>query len=166
MKQLLFLPAAPLVAALLLSGLSACDPRAPVAKPGTPGEVPARPPGARLSPEHDGALHYDLRYLDSFSVKPWSARTQRELALARQLRRLDMAKWSAKQQAKRDSATAKNPVQPNGSTAVSDSVWDTPFHDGVDGHLVGYPNETARMADIYRRIDSLKVLEHIPLTPH
>jgi len=30
----------------------------------------------------------------------------------------------------------------------------------------GFANEADRLADIHRKIDSLKLLEHIPLSPH
>jgi hypothetical protein len=106
-----------------------------------------------LSQDHDGALHFDERYLDSQDVRPQSARIQRELAIQTQLRRLSLVQLASTIPAKRQASAP--PIS-------SDSVFE-----GVDGGpLLGYPNGQANLADIYRKIDSLKVLEQIPLTPH
>lgn len=153
MKQSL-LTRTPLLAAALLLG--ACHQPAPEAAPATnrasdrAAALAGRLPGAYLSPNHDGALYYDLRYLDSTDTEPkaaWSARTRREMAIGQQLSRLELAK-----------RPSTGPVVYPGQ----DSTW----AQSGDGPLIGYPSEAAWRADIYRKIDSLKVLEHLPLTPH
>ncbi|WP_046243480.1 hypothetical protein [Hymenobacter terrenus] len=133
---------------------TACHQSAPETAP-TPdadraAALAGRPPGANLSPDHDGALYFDLRYLDSVDTEPkasWSARTRREMAIGQQLTRLRLAK------------------RPSTGTVIypgEDSTWEKPS----DGPLKGYPSEDAWRADIYRKIDSLKVLEHLHVTPH
>lgn len=107
---------------------------------------PPNPANAPEAKPQATELSFDERYLDSLSLgPPYSARTLREQAIDRQLRRLEMAKRSA-----------YDPAQ------QTDSVWDSP----TGGPLVGYPSRTAQLADIQRRLDSLKVLEHIPITSH
>ena len=114
---------------------------------------PQRPPGAILSRDHDGALYFDERYLDSQDVRPPSARIQRELAIQTQLRRLSLVQR----------ALAEPPTHNASAPPItSDSV----FENVNGGPLLGYPSEQAHLADIYRKIDSLKVLEQIPVTPH
>jgi hypothetical protein len=89
-------------------------------------------------------LRFDERYLDSISLgPPYSARTQRQLAILNQLKRLDIAKRS------------------ENDSGQNDSVYE---HVG-GGPLVGFPNRAAHLADIYRKIDSLKALEYISETP-
>lgn len=112
-----------------------------------------RPPGAILSQDHDGTLHFDERYLDSQDVRPQSARIQRELAIQTQLRRLSLVQ--------RDSAN-----HPERWATIPSISKDSVFEHVNGGPLLGYSNERAHLADIYRKIDSLKVLEHISLTPH
>ena len=115
-------------------------------------EVQSAPKGgAILSKEHDGALYFDERYLDSQDVRPQNARIQRQWAIYTQLRRLDLSKQAAKAS-----------VSHAGPAPTSDSV----FEHVNGGSLVGYANEQALSADIYRKIDSLKKLEHLPITPH
>ena len=99
------------------------------------------------APPKDGELHFDERYLDSLYVprSSFSARTWRELAIRHQLTRLKLAR-------------IPSPVgEPEGPVSTQTEV---------DGPTVVFPNEAADLADIYRRIDSLKVLEHLPVTPH
>ncbi|WP_156176117.1 hypothetical protein [Hymenobacter terrenus] len=99
------------------------------------------------APPKDGELHFDERYLDSISGPPssFSARTWRELAIRHQLTRLKLARI------------------PLPSGVPDDSVSEQAE---LDGPVVKFPNEAASLADIYRRIDSLKVLEGLPVTPH
>lgn len=145
MKQLLLVRTPLLVAAALLS---ACYQPAPEVASGT--AKAGHPPGAILSRDHDGGLYFDERYLDSTDTEPeasWSARSQREMAIFMQLKRLSVAKRG---------------IVAAGAAAGKDSVWEQVGN----GPLVGYRNEAGAFADIYHKIDSLKVLEHIPLTPH
>lgn len=86
-------------------------------------------------------LRFDVRYLDSLD-HPRSARTQRQLAIEHQLTRLHEAM---------------------SSTTSEGAVYEQAVEDGP---FVGFPTKAARLADINRRIDSLKILEGIPLTPH
>ncbi len=110
---------------------------------------PQAPPQSPTPPKAaDNELHFDKRYLDSLDG-PRSARTQRQMAIYGQLRRLEMAK-----------RTTKSTIA--GQKAPNDSVFDSTN----GGPLLKFPNKEAHLADIYRKIDSLKVLEHIPLTPH
>jgi hypothetical protein len=108
--------------------------------PPNPANVPEAKPQAT-----DNELHFDERYLDSLD-EPRSARAQREMAILWQLKRLKMVRRST-----------YDPTAPN------DSVFDQPV---AGSPLVGYLNDSAQLIDIYRRIDSLKVLENIPITPH
>lgn len=137
-------------AATLLLG--ACHQPAPEATPAQDraAALAGRSPGANLSPDHDGPLYYDLRYLDSTDTEPensWSARSRREMAIKQELRRLGLAK-----------RPSRGPVLYPGE----DSVWEQ----RGDGRLIGFLSEKAELADIYRKLDSLKALEHIPLTSH
>lgn len=145
MKQLLLVRTPLLVAAALLS---ACHQPAPEVASGT--AKAGHPPGAILSRDHDGGLYYDERYADSTDVRPISARTQREIAINTQLRRLHLARLGE---------------DPTSLTATAETI-DSVYEQVNGGRLVGYRNVTAQLADIHRKIDSLKVLEHIPLTPH
>ena len=115
--------------------------------PQAPPKPPTPPPAA------DNELHFDKRYLDSLDG-PRSARTQRQMAIYGQLRRLEMVRNPLFRAA--DSIARLKMKEPN------DSVFDSTN----GGPLRGFPNEAAQLADIYRKIDSLKVLEHIPVTPH
>lgn len=112
------------------------------------------PPPAYFAVEND--LRFDERYYDSLDAPPssYSARTRREQAIAHQLRRLFHMSMSTKY---------GYHVDTTGQRMRIDSVFDRP---DVDGPQVGFRNNDALMADVYRRIDSLKILEHIPLTPH
>ena len=115
--------------------------------PQTPPQVPAPPQAA------NNELHFDKRYYDSIEMTPRSARTERELAIFTQLQRLEMA---------------KPPRNSKGQVIVlpkqsSDSIYE---QIGEGSPARGFANEMDRLADIHRKIDSLKVLEHIPLTPH
>lgn len=104
-------------------------------------------------PTHEGGLYFDERYDDSTHVHPRNARIQRQLAIETQFSRLGLA---------RRRASDKDPSRPGAPPITSDSVFE-----GVSGGpLIGYASEQVLLADIYRKIDSLKVLEHIPLTPH
>ncbi|WP_046244931.1 hypothetical protein [Hymenobacter terrenus] len=99
------------------------------------------------APPKDGELRFDERYLDSLSAPPstYSARTWRQLAIRHQLARLEMA---------------SRPFPPDlQNDSVSERVE-------AGGPVVKFPNEAASLADIYHRIDSLKVLEGLPVTPH
>jgi hypothetical protein len=94
-----------------------------------------------------------MRYYDSIEVYPQSERTKRQLAISTQLHRLeDVTKPIPNRQGK----IVQIPKQKN------DSVYEQMGY----GPVRGFANEAELLADIYRRIDSLKVLEHIPLTPH
>ena len=112
---------------------------------------PQAPPPPAPAVEND--LRFDTRYLDSLDG-PQSARTQREMAIYGQLGRLELAK--------RSNSRYKHLIDSTGKKDPTDSVFDS----SNGGPLVGFPNRAAHFADIYRKIDSLKVLEHIPLTPH
>lgn len=105
--------------------------------------------GPILSQDHDGALHFDERYLDSIDIKPkssWSARTRREIAIYGELNRLELVKESLRKP----------------SVKLTDSV-----SMGKPGEMaVRYRSNAVLLAEIYRKIDSLKVLEHLPVTPH
>lgn len=114
--------------------------------PQTPPQAPTPPQAA------DNELHFDKRYLDSLDG-PRSARTQREMAIYTQLRRLEMSKNPRFRE--KDSTERLKMKQPN------DSV----FERAGGGPLRGYRNQAALDADIYRKIDSLKVLEHLPIIP-
>lgn len=115
--------------------------------PQTPPQVPTTPPSA------DNELHFDRRYYDSIEMKHRSPRTERELAIYTQLLRLDRIK--------QDLQNAEGKVdplsqQPNPS-----------FDERIgDGPLMHFKGKAEALADIYHKIDSLKVLEHIPLTPY
>ena len=115
--------------------------------PQTPPKPPAPPQAA------DNELHFDKRYLDSLD-EPRSTRTQREMAIYTQLRRLEMSRNPRFREKSLSEAVQHKDL--------NDSV----FESVAGGHLKGYRNQAALDADIYRKIDSLKVLENIPLTPH
>lgn len=100
----------------------------------------------------DNELHFDKHYLDSLDQKPRSARTQRELAILMQLKRLEMLK------------PYKN--KKGDTLLTSKQLNDSVYERTGDGPLIGFRDEVAQRADVYRKIDSLKTLEHIPLTPH
>lgn len=103
-----------------------------------------------IPPEND--LKFDMSYYDSIDMTPRSARTERELAIFGELQRLDMIRDFRKHDREKG-------VTPEPDTdSVSERMG--------DGPLLGFANKAERLADIYRKIDSLKVLEHIPLTPH
>lgn len=110
-----------------------------------------RDSGPILSREHDGKLHFDERYLDSQNVRPQNARMQRQFAIQTQLYRLNLAKRAASQ-----------PPNSYGPPPTSDSV----FESANGGKLRGWVNNRAQLVDIYRKIDSLKKLQHLPITPH
>ena len=99
-------------------------------------------------------LHFDKRYADSIRLgPPYSARTRRQMAIQDQLARLVMVEQELILVGQQDAA---------GLMAGQDSV-----HEYVGGRLVGhFVTPAAQLADIHRQLDSLKVLEHIPLTPY
>jgi hypothetical protein len=127
---------------------------------GCPKQEPALPPPpiARDVVPPDGGLHFDMRYYDSIEMTPRSPRTERELAISTQLHRL---KYATKPLRNKQGQTLEEamhiPKQPN------DSVYEQM---GEGNPVRGFANEAELLADIHRKIDSLKVLEHIPLTPH
>ena len=97
-------------------------------------------------------LKFDRRYLDSIAAgPPYSERTRREMAIEDQLRRLELYKRSLK-------ATNLDgtPIGDKGES-VTELVRDK---------YTTFPNHAAQLADIYRKMDSLKVLEKIPLTSY
>lgn len=109
---------------------------------------PPTPVAPTNKPATSTELTFDRRYLDSLSAgPPYSARTQRQLAIMLQLKRLGMYTEP------RFRSKEGNP---------QDSIYE---HVG-DGPLVGFANRAEHLADIHRKMDSLKVLENIPLTPH
>lgn len=121
---------------------------------GCPSQESALPPPPQAK-DHD--LHFDMRYYDSIEMYPQSERTKRELAISTQLHRLE---------------NATKPLR-NKQGQTLEEAMHIPKHpkDSIytrigDGPLVGFANEAELLADIHRKIDSLKVLEHIPLTPH
>lgn len=128
-----------LVALLLLSAaLGGC--------PQTP------PPQATAPPPAPQELTFDRQYYDSISLPPpRSARTERQLAIFMQLQRLRMTQPYRTQQGQ---------VVPTGEQS-SDSVYEQL---GVGQPRRGFANKAQELADIHRKLDSLKVLEHIPLT--
>lgn len=133
--------------ACLLLAMGSCRPDEPASKPSVANGLS----GVLRSDYHDGELYFDERYLDSTDTEPessWSNRTRREMAIQTQLRRLDMATLEGRDK----------PAKPN--------LTDSTFERVGRGPLIGYPNQAALLADIYRKIDSLKVLEHLPVTPH
>ena len=112
-----------------------------------PAALPQPPPSLE---END--LKFDMRYYDSIEMTPRSARTERQLAIFRQLQRLDMVREFRKHDRERG-------VTPEPDTnAIYEQVSGEP--------AVRFPSKAAALADNYRKIDSLKVLENIPLTPH
>jgi hypothetical protein len=114
---------------------------------------PKPKPPAAVAPLKDNELHFDMRYYDSIEMTPRSPRTERELAIFLQLQRLDMTKPFRNQKGQ----IVPMPKQRN------DSVYE---QIGVGNPRRGFASEAELQADIHRKIDSLKVLEHIPLTPH
>lgn len=143
MKQS-FLACIPLLAAAVL--LTGC-----------PQHEPPGPPTAGDTDLHDGELRLDPLYYDSIEMHPQSARTQRQLAISTELHRLEYAtKPLRNKQGQTMEEAHPLPAEPNDS-----------FYTRIgDGPLVGFANKAQELADIHRKIDSLKVLEHIPLTPH
>jgi hypothetical protein len=115
--------------------------------PQTPPQMSAPPQAA------DNELHFDKRYYDSIEMTPRSARTERELAIFTQLQRLDHIK--------RDLQNAEGKIDPLSQQP------NPPFEERVgDGPIMHFAGKEEALADIYHKIDSLKVLEHVPLTPH
>lgn len=96
-------------------------------------------------------LRFDRRYLDSIALgPPYSERTLREWAIRNQLGRLEDYNRFKAEHLKEDSSATYGPV-------------DESFGDGPERH---FPNGKAYLTDVYRQMDSLKTLEHIPLTPY
>jgi hypothetical protein len=90
-------------------------------------------------------LHFDRRYLDSISIgPPYSARTQRQMAIYVQLTR-----WNS----------LKSPYHHVDGGSNDSTV------EFVGGKRKAFATRAAHLADIRRKIDSLKVLERIPLNP-
>jgi len=106
--------------------------------------------------EEEKDLRFDRRYYDSIELPKRSPRTERERAIYNQLIRLDMAKPFYHNS--KGELVPIPPKQPGDSDSVFEQTGDEP--------VVGFANEAEQLADIHRKIDSLKVLEHIPLTPH
>jgi hypothetical protein len=121
---------------LLLAGCSQSSPQAP----------PQRP----LFKDH--GLHFDVRYYDSIRMTPRSARTERQLAIFTQLQRLE--------DIERDFLNAEGkpvPLAQQPNPPINEQIGDGPVR-----HFAG---KAEQLADIYRKIDSLNVLEHISPTP-
>jgi hypothetical protein len=76
------------------------------------------------------------------------------MAIYTQLRRLEMSKNPRFREKARSGAARHKDLN------------DLVYEDVGGGLLKGYRNQAALDADIYHKIDSLKVLENIPLTPH
>lgn len=115
--------------------------------PQTPPQVPTPPQAA------NNELHFDKRYYDSIEMTPRSARTERELAIFTQLQRLERIK--------EDLLNAEGqlvPLSQQPNPSIDESIGGGPVR-----HFAG---KAEALADIYHQIDSFKVLEHIPLTPH
>ena len=115
--------------------------------PQAPPKPPTPPPAA------DNELHFDKRYLDSIDMEPRSARTERELAIFIQLKRLENIK--------QDLLNAEGVLVP--LSQQPNPPFDESIGGGPTKHFAG---KAEALADIYHKIDSLKVLENIPLTPH
>jgi len=100
-------------------------------------------------------LRFDERYYDSVQMPNQSPRTKREWAIYTQLTRLHLTLPPRNNQGELVPMPAKQPGE-------SDSVFE------INGGqpAVGWANEAQELADIHRKLDSLKVLEHIPLTPY
>ncbi|WP_156176288.1 hypothetical protein [Hymenobacter terrenus] len=114
---------------------------------GCPTHEPASPPPPPQAKGNE--LHFDMRYYDSIEMTLQSERTKRERAIFDQLARLDMTKPPPKH------VRIKMPDP-------TDSIYEH----AAGGPVRGFANKAELLADIHRKIDSLKVLEHIPLTPH
>ena len=114
-------------------------------------DAPPPPPPPPLAQNHD--LHFDMRYYDSIEMEPQSERTKREAAIYKQLERLRMAQPHRNKQGK----TVPMPKAPN------DSLYE---QIGEGKPARGWANAAERLADIHHQMDSLKVLEHIPITPY
>ena len=114
-------------------------------------QPPPVPAEKDLKPEND--LTFDMRYYDSIEMTPRSARTERELAIFRQLNRLNDLR--AHRQHDRETGVTPKPD--------TDSIFEQL---GSGNPVRGFASRAEKLADIYRKIDSLKVLAHIPLTPH
>ncbi|WP_046246151.1 hypothetical protein [Hymenobacter terrenus] len=120
---------------------------------GCPTQEPTPPPPPPQA--KDNELHFDMRYYDSIEMYPQSERTKRQLAISQQLTRLE---------------NETNPVRRNGKIVPMPKIKmpnDSIYEQMGEGNPVrGFANRAELLADIHRKIDSLKVLEHIPLTPH
>ena len=104
-----------------------------------------------IPPEND--LKFDTLYYDSIYLPHRSARTERERAISIQLDRLD----GIREHRKHDREKGVTP-RPD-TNAIGEQI-------GSGNPVRHFANKAALLADIYHQIDSLKVLEHIPLTPH
>lgn len=105
--------------------------------------------GPILSRRHDGGLYFDERYLDSIDAgPPYSARTLREKEIDKMLGWLDLVQMPIPS----DFGEHENP---NDSTSLSSG-----------SETIQFANRQQKLKYIYHRIDSLKILENIPLTPH
>lgn len=101
----------------------------------------------------DKDLHFDPRYYDSLD-NPRTERAKRERAILHQLSRQKMARPLVSYYGFRHDTT--------GDYYSHDTVYE---HVG-GGPLVRWKSQAAQRQDINRKIDSLKILEHLPLTPH
>lgn len=118
---------------------------------------PQTPPEAPPQPQHpltkNNTLHFDMRYYDSLEIPPRSARTERELAIYIQLTRLEYIE--------EDLLNAEGklvPLSQQPNPSIDESMAGGPVQ-----HFAG---KAELLADIRHKMDSLKVLEHIPLTPY
>lgn len=116
--------------------------------PQTPPKAPVRPPRSVVK---DNNLHFDMRYYDSIEMTPRSAHTERELAIFIQLQRLESVE--------RNLLNAEGklvPLSQQPNPSIEESMAGGPVQ-----HFAG---KAELLADIRHKMDSLKVLEHIPLT--
>lgn len=107
----------------------------------------------RTVPVADNELHFDMRYIDSID-NPRTERSKRELEIWHQLARQKLARPLLARYGLQSDTTGQ--YQRNDST--TEQIGEGPF--------VRWRSKAAWRRDINRKIDSLKVLEHLPITPH
>ena len=138
--------------ALLVLSSGACN-RQAATPPAAARTVVSRQAQARVIQrairDPEVGLYFDEAYLDSLDHPPYNERIQRQLAIRIQLTRLRLEVY-----ADEDYKDKK--------VSLADSIYEGA---GDDRPRIGFANRAAHLADIYRKIDSLKVLEHQPLTP-
>ena len=125
---------------LAAATLTHCHEKSPVTRQPSP-----------LFKDHD--LHFDMRYYDSIDMDHRSARTERERAIFTQLQRLE--------DIEKDFLNAEGklvPLSQQPNPPIEESIGGGPVR-----HFAGKAEE---LADIYHKIDSLKILEHISPAPH